>query len=93
VIIARVLGSVVSTVHHPIYDGYKLMVVQPETPDGEAKGDSLLALDFVHAGPGERVLVIVEGSSTRTLVEDDNAPVHAAIVGVIDEVDVKESLI
>jgi microcompartment protein CcmK/EutM len=37
--------------------------------------------------------VIVEGSSTRTLVEDDAAPVHAAIVGVIDEVDVKESLL
>ncbi|MEW6356461.1 MAG: EutN/CcmL family microcompartment protein [Planctomycetota bacterium] len=91
-IIARVLGSVVSTVHHPIYDGRKLLVIQPEMPDGKPKGDSLLALDFVHAGPGDRVLVIVEGSSTRTLVEDDSAPVHAAIVGIIDEVDVKENL-
>ena len=91
-IIARVLGSVVSTVHHAAYDGRKLMVVQPETPDGAPKGASFLALDFVHAGPGDRVLVMVEGSSTRTLVEDEMAPVHAAIVGVIDEIDIKESL-
>lgn len=90
-IIARVLGSVVSTVHHEAYDGHKLLVVQPELPDGKPKGGSFLALDFVHAGPGDRVLVIVEGSSTRTLVDNEMAPVHAAIVGVIDEVDLVEN--
>ena len=49
-VIAKVIGTIVSTIKHPAYHGYKLQVVQPlhlaeQTPDA-----SFLALDNVHAG-------------------------------------------
>ena len=88
-LICRVMGTVVSTIKHEVYKGRKLLVVQPQTPDGKDKGNSLLAVDLVQAGVGDKVLVLTEGSSSRTLLGNEMAPVHAVIVGVIDEVDVR----
>ena len=45
----------------PQFEGAKLLLVQPETPDGEARGTTLLAIDSVGAGVSERVLVVLEG--------------------------------
>jgi ethanolamine utilization protein EutN len=90
-IVARVMGSVTTTRKHPALVGRTLLVVRPEklTDDrGEKPGESFLAIDLVQAGKGDRVLVIREGSSCRDLVGDDMAPIHAAIVGIVDEVDV-----
>jgi len=88
--IARVIGNVVATVRHPVYDGHKLLVVQPLGLDGRERGKSYIALDFVSAGKGDRVLVVNEGNSGRQMVGDEQAPVRSVIVGVVDEVDVRE---
>ena len=91
-IIARVLGTVVTSPQHPAYRGHKLLVVRPEklTSDkAEKPGESFLAIDFVQAGRGDRVLVIREGSSTRDLLGDKMAPIHASIVGIVDEVHIE----
>ena len=53
--LGKVIGTVVSTVKHPVLKGYKLLIVQPVTPDGAAKGSVDLALDTVQAGPGDPV--------------------------------------
>ena len=88
--IARVIGNVVATVRHPVYDGHKLLVVQPLGLDGRERGKSYIALDFVNAGKGDRVLVVNEGNSGRQMVGNEQAPVRSVIVGVVDEVDVQE---
>ena len=54
-ILARVVGTVVATQKRPQFEGAKLLLVQPETPQGEAKGATLLAIDSVGAGVSERV--------------------------------------
>ncbi len=65
------------------------MIVQPVQLDAEtATGNSLIALDIVSAGPGDLVLVNKEGSSARLLLDDENIPVQAVIVGVIDGMDI-----
>lgn len=87
--IARVIGNVVATVRHRIYDGHKLLLVQPLGLDGRDRGRSYIALDFVHAGKGDRVLVVNEGNSGRQMVGDEQAPVRSVIVGVVDEVDIR----
>ena len=56
-IIARVVGNVVSTEKHPHYRRYKILVVQPVDPEGKPRGRSLLALDGVQAGVGGTVCV------------------------------------
>ena len=49
-ILARVVGEVVSTQKRPQFEGAKLLILQPETPQGEATGATLLAIDSVGAG-------------------------------------------
>ena len=85
--IATVVGSVVATKKHAALLGAKLLLVQPETPDGEARGPVLLSIDSVGAGIGERVLVVIEGKAAGDELGRRGAPVDAAIVGIIDRVD------
>ena len=84
--LARVTGSVWMTEKHPAYEGKKLLVVQPETPEGAPKGADLLAIDLVDAGVGDRVLLMEEGNGARQLVGDLQAPLRSVIVGVVDGV-------
>jgi ethanolamine utilization protein EutN len=88
--IARVVGTVISTQKNRRIEGAKLLLVQPETPDGVARGATLLAVDSVGAGIGERVLVVVEGKAAGQALGRKLAPIDAAIVGIIDRIDVHE---
>ena len=90
VILARVVGTVVSTQKRLQFEGAKLMLVQPETPQGEAKGAALLAIDSVGAGVSERVIVVLEGRAAGEALGKKLAPVDAAIVGIVDQLDCVE---
>ncbi len=86
--LCRVEGSVVASVHHPVYDGRKLLVVQPLDETGRAVGDSFLAIDLVQAGAGDTVLVNQEGNGARQLLKlGQQVPIRSLIVGVVDAVD------
>lgn len=90
--IARVVGTLVATRKHERFEATKLLLVQPVTPDGTDVGVALLAIDAVGAGVGERVLVVVEGKAAgMALGKGPNSPVDAAIVGIIDAVDLDEA--
>ncbi len=86
-ILGRVVGQAVATVKRPQFEGAKLLLVQPETPEGAPVGATLLAVDGVGAGVTERVLVVVDGRAAGELLGRRLAPVDAAIVGIVDEVD------
>ena len=86
-ILCRVLGSVVASEHHRVYDGRKVLAVQPIEPGGADAGRSFLAVDFVQAGKGDIVIIVREGSGSRLMFGKDVAPVHSVIVGVVDRVD------
>ena len=87
-LICRVIGDVVSTIKNTHLQGYKLLIVQPVELDKKTpKGKSLIALDKVDAGADDLVLVNKEGSSARLLLEDEEVPVQAVIVGVIDDIE------
>jgi microcompartment protein CcmK/EutM len=89
VILARVVGQVVSTMKRPQFEGAKLLLVQPETPAGEARGNPLLAIDSVGAGVSERVIVVLEGRAAGEALGRKLSPVDAAIIGIVDEIDVE----
>ena len=86
-IIAKVIGTAVATVKHPSYSGRKVMVVQPLTPEGESQGQTFLAVDAVQAGPGDKVLVAREGNTARQILAAGEAPIHAVIVGIVDQIE------
>ena len=86
-ILGRVTGSVVSTIHHPIVDGRKLLLVERLDQQGKATGGYVIALDGIGAGRGETVLVLDEGNGARQILGDDSAPVRSLVVGIVDEVE------
>ncbi len=88
--IGRVIGTVVSTTKHHKMEGAKLLLVQPLTLDGKARGGAVLTIDSVGAGVGEKVLIVIEGKSAGDALGRKAAPVDAAIIGIIDAVTVQE---
>jgi microcompartment protein CcmK/EutM len=90
--IARVVGTVVSTQKHRKFEGAKLLLVQPITPDDKPRGTALLAVDGVGAGVHEKVLIVLEGRAAGEALGRKAAPVDAAVVGIIDHVDLVEDL-
>lgn len=88
-LLARIVGTVVATRKDPRLLSTKLMLARPVDPKGKAEGNYLVAVDTVDAGVGETVL-IVSGSSARMAAGMKDTPVDAAIVGIIDTIDVPE---
>ena len=88
-ILAKVLGTVVATRKDPRLVSNKLLVARPLDPHGKPEGSYLVAVDTVDAGAGETVL-IVSGSSARMASGLKDCPVDAAIVGIVDAVEMHE---
>ena len=85
-LIAKVIGTVVSTIKHPAYHARKIMLVQPLHLPGEKAEDAQVAVDLAQAGVGDVVLVCQEGGSTRQIMGLKDQPVRSSIVGIIDSV-------
>ena len=83
--LAKVVGTVVCTVKHPAYLHEKILITRRIDPDGSFTEEDLLALDKAQAGVGDTVLVLNEGSSARTILNNDTAPVRAIIMGIVDQ--------
>jgi microcompartment protein CcmK/EutM len=88
--LARVIGTVVATQKHPKFEGAKLLLVQPLTLDDKAQGTALLAVDSVGAGVHEKVLIVIEGRAAAEAVGRKGTPVDAAIIGIVDAVEIEE---
>ncbi len=88
-LLAKIVGTVVATRKDPRLVSNKLMVVRGVDPRGKAEGNYLVAIDTVDAGVGETVLV-VSGSSARMAAGLKDCPVDAAIVGIIDAIEMNE---
>ncbi|MCS6797973.1 MAG: EutN/CcmL family microcompartment protein [Myxococcota bacterium] len=89
--LGRVRGTVVSTAHHPAYDGHKVLLVDPVDERGQITGEPIVAVDHVQAGVGDWVLVNQEGGGTRLVLTgraDGVLPIRSLVVGIVDEVDV-----
>lgn len=90
-LIARVVGSTVSTIKDENLRGLKLLIVREATPADELRGEPFVAADTVGAGEGELVLVVV-GSAARQTDKTRDYPVDAAIIGVIDSLEVDREI-
>jgi ethanolamine utilization protein EutN len=91
--LALVVGTLVATQKHRTFDGAKLMLVQPMSPDATPRGPMLLAADTVGAGIHETVLIVLDGKAAADAMQRRGTPVDAAIVGIVDSVDCREDLL
>jgi microcompartment protein CcmK/EutM len=90
-ILGRIIGSVVSTIHHPIVDGRKLLVAERLDANKRPTGGYVIALDAIGAGKGETVLILDEGNGARQILDDSEAPVRSIVVGIVDAVEIETS--
>lgn len=86
-LIARVIGDITATQKHPTHEGRKLLLVQPLELDGRNRGVPVVAIDSVSAGIGDRVLLVLDGYAAFTAAGHKKAPIDAAVIGVIDAVE------
>lgn len=83
--VGRIVGTVVSTINSPVFDGRRLLLCDLLDADGHPDGTYLICVDSVGAGAGETVLIIDEGNSARQVIGLATAPVRSIVVGIVDE--------
>ena len=91
--VGRVVGTVVSTISAPVFEGRRLLLC--DVLDASARPDDsyLICVDTVGAGAGEAVLILDEGNSARQVIGVPTAPVRAVVVGVVDQLVVDGELV
>jgi ethanolamine utilization protein EutN len=83
--IGRVVGTVVSTISAPVFEGRRLLLCDLLDASGNPDGSYLICVDTVGSGAGEAVLILDEGNSARQVIGISAGPVRAVVVGVIDQ--------
>lgn len=89
--VGKIIGTLVATPKDDSLTGSKLLIVQPLDFGSRTAGRAIVAVDAIGAGTGETVLV-VEGSSARHVHGKPNSAVDAAIVGIIDNIELDRRL-
>ena len=84
----RVVGSVVATRKDPSLVGVKLLVVENLSPEMQAEGSYVVAVDAVGAGAAE-VVLYASGSSARQTPTTKDLPVDAVIMAIVDSFEAK----
>ena len=86
--VGEVVGNVWATRKHKGLEQQRMLLVRPIDPMTlKPLGDAMMAVEGgVGAGPGSVVLVMDEGSSARSVMKDDKAPVRTIVVAIVDAV-------
>lgn len=79
-----VAGQAVSTIKHPSMTGWRLLLVQLLTADGQQDGEPILAIDNLGAGSADWVVLSNDGASARAMVGAKNSPVRWFVMGIRD---------
>lgn len=88
--LGKVIGNVVATRKDETLVGAKLMITQPLDLDLKASGEPLVMVDTVGAGIGE-IILYAQGTASRNAAEKPDSSIDAAIVGIVDKIDVDEN--
>lgn len=92
-ILCKVVGNVVATHKNKHLENNRLLLVQPIDLHKNPKGSSLIAFDRVDAGEDDIVIVVKEGGSARIAFNNKKIPLQAFIVGIVDDIDVDETVL
>ena len=84
-LLARVEGTVVATRKHPSLNGWRLVICQPISGNGDPEGAPQVAIDAHGAGMHQRVFISSDGAAARQAVKDPKSPARWMVVGIVDE--------
>ena len=85
--VGTVVGHVWATVKDPTLSGLRLLVVQPYTLDGEPSAETVVAVDPLGAGVGERVLVVFGRAARHAIGRGHDIGFQAAVAGIVDRME------
>ena len=88
--LAKVVGTVWSTKKSPDLEGVRFLVVHPYDLDKEPTRNIVVVADRLGAGPGEMVMCAY-GKAARSAIGNQDMAIEAAVVGIVDRVDLQES--
>ncbi len=86
-ILCRITGTVHATAQNAHLAGHRILIAEPVNLRNESAGLAILAVDAVDAGEGDLVIVNREGGAARILLRDEEIPVQAVVVAVVDALD------
>ena len=89
--LAKVVGTVWSTKKTPDLEGVRCLIVHPIDLDKEPTRNIVVVADRLGAGAGE-VVICAYGKAARTAIGDQEMSIEAAVVGIVDRVDVQADL-
>ena len=89
-LIGRVVGEVVATQKHSSHQDLKLLMVATLDLEGNERGAPFVAVDSVDAGVGDQVLLATDGWAAMTAIGRLGSPIDAAVIGVVDHVELSE---
>ena len=88
--VATVIGNVWATQKESSLEGLRFLVVRPFTTDGDASAETMIAVDTVGAGIGERVLVAHGRAARHAIGHGHDIGFQTAIVAIIDSMDLAD---
>ncbi|TAJ24602.1 MAG: ethanolamine utilization protein EutN [Planctomycetota bacterium] len=83
-LLGTVVGQVWATKKEPTLQGLRLLVIQPFTTDGRASAETLIAVDPMGAGVGERVLVVFGRAARHTIGRGHDIGFQSAVAAILD---------
>ena len=87
-VLAKVIGNVVSTHKNRHLTGHKLLIIRTIDLKGNFVGDAdTIAIDTVDSGIGDTVIIVKEGDAVQQILGNSDTPVHTMIVGIVDDID------
>jgi len=88
--LGKVVGTVWSTKKTPDLEGVRFLVVHPFDLDKEPTKSVVVVADRLGAGPGE-IVMCAFGKAARTAIGNQDMSIEAAVVGIVDRVDLAET--
>jgi microcompartment protein CcmK/EutM len=89
-LLGTVVGNVWSTVKDPTLVGLRFLVVQPFTLDGKPSAETVIAVDPLGAGIGERVLVVFGRAARHAIGRSHDIGFQCAVAGIVDRVELED---
>ena len=89
--LAKVVGTVWSTKKSPDLEGVRFLVVHPYDLEKEPTRNIVVVADRLGAGTGEMVMCAF-GKAARTAIGNQDMSIEAAVVGIVDRVDLQETI-
>lgn len=89
-LVGTVVGNVWSTIKDPTLTGLRFLVIQPFTLDGKPSAETLVAVDPLGAGIGERVLVVFGRSARHVIGRSHDIGFQCAVAAIVDRMELED---